>query len=178
MEDKGLVFDPLWLDKMMKAAEEQQEAEHLKKLADEFVSKKKDNYRWARSITMDVHGEMESVINCSIALFLCCGKMDFVEEHSELEKPTSALAEMPYWGKLKLLESLDVFSRAFIVALERGNNLRKAFAHNYKISDSRYNYRGASVFTRSGIDKFVDDYNKMFDEYLKVIQREGLKKGR
>ena len=156
-----------WKSLLAKALEEKlEEEEYLKGLADKLSVSKKKNYTIARSIVMDVHLRLESMMNSCINV--CCvvgaGKYDL---QYKMDKVNDAVSDIDFMKKIKIIESLSIVKPSSIATLIKMNNLRRAFAHGYQTEHKDYNYYGDSIFEKKTIEKLRVDYREILDEILK-----------
>ena len=136
------------------------EKEYLESLAGQFSLKIEKNYSLTRSIVMDAHLHLESVLNIALALTFCNGAEQAGLKSNSVDL-LDEIAEITFVKKVKLVSKLNVFEEDVIQIFFKVNDLRNAFAHGYNTSNAKYNYRGKTIFKREGVDELIKDHSEI-----------------
>ncbi|NQT06647.1 MAG: hypothetical protein HQ575_03805 [Candidatus Omnitrophica bacterium] len=140
----------------------------LKETARQTVGKRGDRYNDTRSIVLNVHFGLEQLMNRIIA-FSCSLGVAELGRDGRFKELVGAFSGMDYFKKLSITRALSVFSKESISILTIVNNVRRAFAHNYKEGHSDYKYKGTSIFNKETISKLLEDRRKIFREGSNLI---------
>lgn len=149
---------------------EQEDEIYIKELANKYCLKEPKNYVSVRSIILDIHFRLENCINMAITYYLCFYRkkeLSFTKE--EVSKILDEIANIDYAKKLKIIERLKIFTSSSITICWKINDLRVAFAHNYKRDSPKYLYYNDSIFKRKSIDKLIVDMRIVIEEFINFV---------
>lgn len=151
--------------------EELEEETYLKELASKYVLKDPKNYASVRSIVLDIHFRLEAILNNAISWYLCFyNKKRFIFSKDCAPKVADAISNIDYSKKLSVIKALNIFSPQAIKIFWKVNDLRVAFAHNYKKDNPKYLYNGVPIFKRKPIDELIADLKTVISEFVDFIE--------
>ncbi len=147
---------------------------HLRDLAKKYVDGKPNNYLWARSIILDIHGDFDYYLNVTLSLLCVVGgnKAYGWNYGKEISGITENFGDIDYAKKMAVVNRVQIFTLEANKILWEMNKVRVAFAHGKNITDKRYLYQGESIFSRKAIDRLVSDSEKVRKEYQDFIEKE------
>ncbi len=163
------------LEAGLRALEKDQEDEaYLKELANKYVLKDPKNYSSVRSIVLDVHFKLEYHLDTAIKWYLCFyNRRKHIFSEGDYSKIGDVISNIDYAKKLKIVELLSIFSKQTIGIFWKTNDLRIAFAHNYKKDSPKYLFCGESIFNRKVIEKLISGLELAIAEFSEFIIEEG-----
>lgn len=169
-QEGSLISTPFFQAILDSIKKEQEDGIYLNELANKYSPKEPRNYLTVRSIILDIHFRLENCINMSITSYLCfCRKKELSFTKEEVSKILDEIRNIEYAKKLRIIERLKFFSSPSITTFWKINDLRVAFAHNYKKDSHKYLYHNDPVFKRKTIDKVIADMRMVIEEFVNFI---------
>ncbi|MCX5715439.1 MAG: hypothetical protein NTV07_00960 [Candidatus Omnitrophica bacterium] len=148
---------------------EEEEEKYLQNLAKSYIQDKPKSYALARSIILDIHFSLNYYM--SVAISLSCVLYRVKEfNKNELSGITEAFQEVGFYDKINIVKKLKIFSNNSLETLCEVNHVRNAFAHGYKETSAKYNYRNKSIFKRESIDRLVSEHKTIAGELADFIK--------
>ncbi|MFA6216686.1 MAG: hypothetical protein WDL87_03430 [Candidatus Omnitrophota bacterium] len=153
--------------------EEFGEEAYLEGLANKFVQKDPKNFSSVRSIVLDVHFRLETILNIILKWYLCFyNKKKIFFSKEDYYKLGDVVSNIDYAKKLAIVELLKIFNKQTVKIFWKTNDLRVAFSHNYKKDSPKYLFYGESIFKRKSVDKLIDGLELVREEFLSFIVSE------
>lgn len=141
--------------------------QYLSNLAKKNSADKPQHFLNIRSIVLDAHLALDTVLSGIIALLIVIGCRNYriiLNEPESIELTDYINEKMQFYTRLEMVSKLKIFSQKVLKIFEETNNVRNAFAHGRDITHKSYNYYKESIFEENTIKKLDEDIKLIFTE--------------
>jgi len=139
-------------------------------LTKSFTSNKHKNFIRARSIILDIHLQYEWFLNRSI-FYLCFSSAKLAGFSVGYVNFLEAISRVGFARKLSIVSSLGILNNTDERKIYKINEIRNAFVHSKRIDDKVFKYSGKSIFELAGINKVLEDFHAVMDEFLSKMDK-------